>query len=296
MESPCEEPIEVGYGPCGRETDEKVYPEYVADDFDFKVKLEYDLRRLPMGKNNLVSFSITGATQEGNITPLVPADEFGYNFQVCSYLDLYDKSRCFAIPEKDLFFYTDVGLSDFLLLVNLIVEGIVQPDANSVIQWLTDNTVTPALLNVKDLFSEGKARRMFVQIIDGDTIRLLPVFKKLQCIQNIDEIISFYDLAMTSNIINPSNLQDSLNDFAQNQVPNFELTVLLSSDLYEEVTDNSNAYGIVNDGQTMLDLGWPKKVFPNQTYFDDISTSSHTNRVFANFVKTWFQQNICNDC
>ena len=64
-----------------------------------------------------------------------------------------------------------------------------QADSASVISWLTTNTVNPALFNVKRLYNKGKARTMFVQIIDGATIRLLPVYQKLLCIPNIDEIM-----------------------------------------------------------------------------------------------------------
>lgn len=298
---PCPEPnpIEIGFGPCARPTDVKVYPEYVAEDIDFKVDMEYDLCQLPE-KNHLVSFSMTSSTQTGNITPNAPPNSYGYDYQVYRYLDLYDESTCYAIPEKDLFFYTEVGFNSFFLLLNLIITGVVPDDNVSINEWLNDNLVTYAFKNVTALYSEGKARKMFVQLFDGPMLRSFPWYEKLSCLMthDLDHIIDLYNWSLVSNTMNPNNLQDKLNHFAQAQVPRFDLTVLTGSSLYIDIFENANAYGIVDalapdNSKTMIDLGWPNQSFSNQAFFDDFHTSSHTNRVVANFVKTWFQQKIC---
>jgi len=245
--------------------------------------LQHDISKLPKERHTIVSFATTGATQTGNVTPLVPADSYGYQYQVDKFLELYTKSQCYAFPELDLFLYTDVGETEFFQLIGLLLSGEVT-DAE-VPAWLQDNIVDPALANVTKLYSEGKARNMIVQLIDEDTLRRLPAYQKLQCITNLDDLIDEYNTAIL-------NLQDLLNNFAQTQVPRFNLTVLLSGSLYDNVLDNANTYGIVND-PTMLELGWPHEVFSNQAFFDDLHPSSHTDRVFANYVKTWFQQWFC---
>lgn len=277
----CENPIQVGYGPCARNSDDKVYPQFIAEDYDFKIKMGRDLWELPKYDSNLISFAITGATQLSNITPNIPST-YSYTGEVDNFLKLYNKSKCYAVPEQDLFLYTDVGENEFFQLINLLLSGSGPLDVNA---WFQDNLVNPVLANVTRLYSEGKVRNMIVQLIDGDTIRRLPAYQKLQCIANIDELIDIYN----ANILD---LQTKLNNFAQTQVPHFNLTVLLSGPMYDSVLNNSNTYGVVN-GPTMIDLGWPNQIFSNQAFFDDLHPSSHTNRVFANYVKTWFQQRLC---
>ena len=273
----CEDPITVGYGPCARPSDGKTYPQFIAEDLCYQEEMQRDLKKLPHGQNTLVSFSIAGASQLGNVTPLVPSNSYGYNFQVDRYLDLYKKSECYAFPEKDIFFYTDVGLIEFFLLIN--VPTIEQNT------WLDTNLVQPVFSNIVRLYNEGKARKIFVQLVDDFTLTKLPAFEKLGCIENIDEILSTYMTKMRE-------LRDALNLFAQQNVPNLDLTVVFTEGLFDEITGvNSSSFGIVN-GNTMLDLGWPDKVFANQTFFDDLDPSAHTNRIIANFVGTWFQQRV----
>lgn len=279
---PCQQPLFGGYGPCARRSDVKVYPQFIAEDLGLETHLEYDLCELPRCKNNLVSFSLGGATQCDNITPRVPADLFGYDYQIHRYLDLYDESTCYAIPENDIFFYTEVGATTLLKLLELIEQGVIQVDPVAIINYLETFLVDKALKNIKVLYNEGKARMMFVQLIDVQSIMLTPLYQKVACLPEI--IFELYDQAIHQ-------LRDALNDFAQN-VPNFDLVVILSHDLYDEILTNPGAFGAI-PGPTMMDLGWPEKVFSNQVFFDDFHTTSHSNRVIANFVKTWFQQKVC---
>lgn len=274
---PFQLPIINGYGPCGRQSDGNVYPHFIAKDLDFRTHIEYDLCELPLENNNLVSFSLAGSTQTDNIIPNVPENSYGYNFQVNRFLELYRESSCYAIPEKDIFFYTGVGINTLLELVRSGETP--QPD------YFQKNLVDPAVENIKRLYSEGKARTMFVQLIDIHTIMLMPLYQKLISIPGIDDIFTLYDTAIHE-------LKDALNDFARNQIPRFNLTVILSHDLYDQILTNPGAFGSIPD-ETMIDLGWPQKVFTNQVFFDDIHTSSHSNRIIANFVKTWFQQKVC---
>ena len=175
------------------------------------------------------------------------------------------------------------------MLLNDIANGKINPnDPNFSValkKWLDDNLVTPALTNVTSLYSQGKARRMIVQLIDRLTLESLPAYSKLvPCLEqagvDLTLILNAYNVAI-------GDLENGLKAFAQS-VPRFNLTVLTSIQLYDEIILNANTYGAVN-GETMLNLGWPTQTFSNQIFFDDIHTTGHTNRVFANYVKTWFQ-------
>jgi hypothetical protein len=268
-----------GCGPCARASNGKVYSEFVAEDFDFNVDLEYDIQALPEEKNYLVSFSLKGATQCGNNNPIVEdsSNDYGVVFQVDRYLELYDKSTCYSFPEKDLFMYTDVGLNDLLNLIYFNFN--LTPDFTNYIQKVRDNVIK--------LYSEGKARRMIVLLDSRYYLEQTPLFDQLSCIYDAElgDILDAFDLAQMQ-------LANELTAFAQSQ-PHFDLTVLSTESLFMELVENSETYGIVNDGETMIDLGWPDKNFENQLWFDDIHPTSHTHRVVANFVKTWFQQKIC---
>nr|QBK91387.1 MAG: hypothetical protein LCPAC302_00070 [Pithovirus LCPAC302] len=281
LEEPCED-IFTGFGPCARSSDGKVYPQFISEDLSFKFKYEYDLCALPKGSNNLVSFSMAGSNQSGNNLPRVPEGEFGYNWQIKQYLELLKEAECFAFPERDLFFYTDVGFADFFQLVDFIINNQVV----DIIQYF-DNYVTQAVNNIKNLFSNGLARTMYVQLIDSATIKLMPVYEKLLCATQgfIDQVLDDFQLAQ-------EDLKNKLDAFAQLPQINFDLTVLFSSDLFNEITQFPEAFGITNDS-TMIDLGWPDQIFANKLWFDDVHPSAHTHRVIANFVETWFQQKIC---
>ena len=276
--------VKQGYGPCARRCDGKVYNEYVAADLGMEVDLEYDIRSLPEEKNYMVIFSLDGATQNGNLDPLVPPGQYGYDWQVDRYMELYDKSRCYAVPEKDLFMYTGVGANTLFLLWSLILQGLLI-DIDLYFQEYIDQVKA----NITKLYSLGKARRMFVQLIDRYTIEQTPIFEKFGCAlqQLMTEIMDKYEQAQQT-------LQTELEAFAHSQ-QHFDLTVLNSGPAFEEICGNCEAYGIINNGYTMIDLGWPDKTFENQLWFDDANISSHTARIQANFVKTWFQQNICYD-
>ena len=284
-ETPLRDPcgtVKLGFGPCGRASNGKVFNEYVAEDLAMTVDLEYDLCALPENKNYMVVFSLVNAIQKGNITPLTPADQYGYDWEVDRYLELYEESTCYAIPEKDIFMYTDVGANTLYHLWSLIANG-ESPD----IDLYFDSYVNQVVSNITKLYSLGKARRMFVQLIDRYTIEQTPIFDKYGCVleQEMTLIMEKYEQAQQT-------LQNELETFAQSQA-HFDLTVLTSRYLYEELSENSEAYGIINNGSTMIDLGWPDKVFENQMWFDDAHPSSHTARLLANYVKTWFQQRIC---
>ena len=259
--------------------------------------LEYDLVQLPKEKNHLVSFSMIGSSQNGNVVPLTPAGQFGYGpssestSQVGKYLQLYSKSTCYAVPETDVFMYTDVGYTEIFSLLKHILDTEIVPDLNLYFQAYVDQAVQ----NVKDLYNHGKARKMFVQLIDAATIsRHIPAYAIFDCafehlgLVPIDDILNAFDSYQNM-------LKASLNSFALNEVPNFDLTVLDSITIYENLSADANAFGIVN-GETMLQLGWPDKLFANQLWFDSFHLSSHSNRIVANYVKTWFQNRICPDC
>ena len=276
--------VGTGLGPCARPSDGKVIPEYVTEDLCMQLDLEYDICALPRKKNFMVSFSMGGSRQVGNNAPLAPDNEYGYKWQVDKYLDLYEESSCYAIPEKDLFMYTGVGANDLFALWDLFLD--VAP-VDPVLYF--QSYKAQVLQNITNLYSLGKARRMYVQLIDALTITQLPIFSKVECVLGnlMDDIMTAYDNAQEE-------LQQELEAFAQLQ-SHFDLTVLTTATTIEEVTNNSDLYGIVNNGQTMLDLGWFEKLFENQLWFDDSHPSSHTHRVLANYVKTWFQQKICDD-
>lgn len=277
--SPCQEDIIVGYGPCARPSNGLVYPQFIAEDYSFELSLEYDLCELPKGKNNMVSFALTGSTQTQNNVPLTPAGKYGYDWQVNRFIDLYDRSECYSVPEKDLFMYTDVGLDDFFFLLRELEKN----PGLDVSQWFTDNLVNPTVKNVQDLFSWGKARRMIVQLVDLDVITQLPLYSKLGCVSN--DVLLAYGVAIQE-------IRVALLQFVDQQQFDLDLTVLFLSDLLNQVTLNPNAYGIVLGG-TMIERGWPNKVFSDQLFFDDVHPSEHTHRVMANYVKTWFQQKLC---
>jgi hypothetical protein len=275
--------VDYGLGPCARASDGKVYPQYIAEDLCMEVDLEYDINALPREKNHLVSFSIVGALQNGNTTPLTPPGEYGYDWQVARYLALYANSTSYAIPEKDIFMYTDVGANDLINLLTLITNG---QDVDYV-SYL-NKYKNQVLKNVVDLYSLGKARRMFVQLTDTVTIYQTPFYQVFACIiPNISDIMEAYEKAQ-------SDLLAELESFASEQ-PHFDLTVVTTFAIYENLSINAGEYGIIN-GKTMIELGWPNKTFENQLWFDSFNLSSHSNRVVANYVKTWFQQRICTYC
>lgn len=287
VETPlCEEEVLVnGYGPCGLQSDKKVYPQYLAKDFKKKISLEYELSRLPKERNNLVSFSIAGSTQNNNITANVPSNTYGYDYQVSRFVELYRKARCYTIPEKELFVYTDVGLNTLLELLSSI-DGKTE---NDIIEWFQVNLIQATLNNITRLYNEGKARHIIVQLDDLDLEYLtnVPWFIKYnECIPNLVYIIELYNLSLKTNDIMVS-LQDILNGFA-NSVSNLNLSIKLSSEIYDEILLNSEKYGIINNGKTMIDLGWPAASFPYQAFFDDIHTTDHTNKVISTLVKPWF--------
>lgn len=277
--------VTVGLGPCARATNGKVYPQFIAEDLCMELDLEYDLSELPKEKNHLVSFSLIGATQSDNVIPLTPANKYGYEWQIDRYLQLYKESACYTIPEKDLFMYTDVGSTEVVKLMKLFLDGTpVDPIA------YFQSYVDKVLANVIKLYSLGKARRMFVQLIDANTIVQAPFYEVFACAlgQTADDIMIAFNNAQNS-------LNNQLTAFANSQ-PHFDLTVIESSNIYETLANDSGLYGIINDGNTMIELGWPDKLFENQLWFDSFHLTSHSNRVVANYVKTWFQQRICSDC
>ncbi len=273
-----------GIGPCGRSSNGKVFSEYVACDFGMKVNMEYDLKALPKKKNQVVIFSITNATQNDNITPLTPPNTFGYKYQVARYVTLYNKSKCYAVPENDLFMYTDVGINTLFKLWSIVLE-----DPGFDINLYFQNYMSQVIANITKLYSLGKARRMIVQLIDRYTIEQMPIYEKFACLLGSEINIIMEQYEMIQNAV-----QMELENFSHAQ-PHFDLTVLQSGDIFEELIENSDAYGIVNNGYTMIDLGWPDKNFENQFWFDDSNPTSHTHRIIANYVKTWFQQKICFD-
>ena len=149
--------------------------------------------------------------------------------------------------------------------------------------------VDQVVANVMELYSGGKARRMIVSLVGEAALTKTPLYKKLECpagngdlpLQDIlDSYVNYQNL-----------LKTELENFALlPQINNFDLTIVYIDSALCELYDNPQTYGIAsNVDTTMLDLGWPDKTFENQFWFDDYNLSSHTNRVLANLVKTWFK-------
>jgi hypothetical protein len=274
-----------GLGPCARSSDGKIYPQYIAEDLGMEINMEYDMDNLPRKKNKLISFSLTGACQTGNTVLSTPLSEYGYDWQVSRYLELYEKSKHKVSLKKDIFMYTDVGINDLLYLLNLFIDG-TPIDPILYMKAYTDQV----LANVTKLYSLGEAMTIFVQLVDAATVLRMPIFKSLSCVlpDTIGYLMELYDKVQKQ-------LNNDLTALVLGQ-PYLNLTVLTTSDIYENLSVNSGLYGIVNDGKTMVDLGWPVKKFENQLWFDSLHLSSQSNRIAANYVKTWFQKKICCNC
>lgn len=271
-----------GAGPCGRSSDGKVYPQFVASDMDYEVQMEYDLDSLPECRDSLASFAISGATQTGNTNPTVPDGLFGFNWQVDRYLELYEESECFSIPEKDLFMYTCVGGNDFIELLLSIAAG--EP-LNPILFFQSYKQAV--IDNIVKLYSLGKSRRMIVVLTSAYLIDQTPASEKIRCAMG--EVA--YNALLNLFAQCQEQLKQQLEAFAQSQ-PHFDLTVFTDEGVFRDIIENHETYGIILE-PTMIDLGWPDKIFENQLWFDDIHPSSHTHRIIANFAKTWFQQKIC---
>ena len=269
-------------GPCGRPSNGKVYPQFVGEDLCYEVINEYDLACFPQCSGNLISYAITDSMQVGNLYPVVPNGEYGYSWQVDRYLELYAESECYSFPEKDVFMYSDVGANELINYLKLVLLG--QPLPPN--YW--DEFVANTYNNIYRLFNEGKARRMFIQLADLQLIEFLPAYPKLNCaIPQLANILSDYDQALEQ-------LIDQVSAFAATY--NFDVTFILEGAMYEHLQDNAFVYGISPSPlPTMVDLGWPDRVFENAMWFDDLKPTEHTNRVTANFVKTWFQQKVCDE-
>jgi len=288
--------INTGTGPCGRSSNGKVYPQFLAEDLGFDLELQYDLEKLPKGKNNLVSFALAGSSQNKNLNTLnlpgEPSNDFGFDYQVDKYLKLYCKSQCYAIPEKDVFFYTGVGLVEQDIWFKQLLQIPVQDWNDEIVNVLGPVYISQTMTNIKELYNCGKARRMFVQLADAPLNRILPLWNKLECAVGTDALNIFNNAISTVQ----DALKTEIENYALQATVNLDVSVVNMSGPFVEIHDNPSAYGVTNAEpnnmafpliDTMISFGWPDQVFENMMWFDDVHPSDHTHSIVANFVKTW---------
>jgi hypothetical protein len=288
--------LEMATGPCGRSSNGKVYPQFIGEDLCLDVVPSYDVCDLPINKNTLLSFALSGALQSKNVNtmklPTPPGDQFGFDYQIEQYLNMYYESTCYAFPENDLFFLTDVGMSEQTVWFNQVSQL-------PVVEWLDallilgEEYKTKVMENIDDLYNLGKARRLYVLLADSQLINILPLAEKITCFSP-----DGFEVFLEAISLIQESLRLEIMNYAQDPNVCLDVTVIDMSGAFSKIHDNPSAFGVTNTQptglpplvQTMVSEGWPEKVFDNMMWFDDVHPTEHTHRVVANLAKTWFQQ------
>lgn len=289
--------IEEGTGPKARCSNGKVYPQFMGEDMNYKLLLNYDIEELPKDLCNIVSFSMAYAAQSENVKstnlPGPPQNKYGYNWQVQQYLDLYHESKCYAVPENDAFFYTEVGLVERNMWLKKLTEQMIPNWTNYVKNVLAPDYINQAVKNIKDLYSKGKARRIFFQLMDSEMAKLSPYWNKQLCNLGLVKMNEFDEAFQWAQDM----IVKELKEFAERPDIHLDLTMLAMSGMYQKIKNSHCAYGVTEvypdpsnvppTINTMVSLGWPVQNFKNVMFFDDVHISEHTHRVVADFTMTW---------